>query len=428
MAQRDEPDEIVVRITGDRAIVIGPEAKRSRWGRRIADLAAGEWSSLLRALEPATRAFVESQRWAGGLVELDAVSQAMWSTARKVTEEGDWVQAVLREEGGKFAHLMRVRPGSGVAIMAGGAAVLSAIAAQAQAAQMARDISAIRQRVADVYQHLQSDQVGAVENAVERVEDLVTRLREHGTDGIEASEIPIARNGLGDAMHKCMRHLKDAVTRLEEGDPTTSHQARKIVSDEAVETVMLYLDLLGKIHLALVQLELAQIAVCFHDGNLGLVRTRTVSMTRSAARFRAEIDDVRGRLAQLDADIRKLFRPAWQHLIQPVQALGAASTGAAYVGARRLAPDRTVRVPGLPIPIPLSTAVAGVGVMSTLGKGATNAVLQARAEKELDHWLKRLAESRSRSVQTLDRATPSLEMLQTLTGELAFLAGEDSSA
>lgn len=424
MSPTDEPYVIVVRIAGDRAIVIGPsaETRRSGWGHRIADLAPGEWSSLLQALEPATRAFVESQRWAGGLVELDAVSQAMWSTARKLTEEGDWVQAVLRDDRGKFAHLMRVRPGTGVAVIAGGVAVLGAISAQVQTAQMARDISAIRQRVADVYQYLQSDQIGAVENAVEQVEDLVSRLREHGTEGIEAGEIPIIRNSLGAARRKCMHHLKDAVTRLEEARGESPRQAVKILSDDAIEEVMLNLDLLGQIHLATVQLELAQIAVCFHDGKLGLVKTRTAGVTQSAARFRAEIEDVCGRLDELDANIRTVFRPVWQYAIQPTQVLTAAGAAVAYTAARKLAADKTIRIPGVRFPIPLAAAVVGGGAMLTLGEGVANGVLQPRAEKKVDDRLGRLTESRTRSAQTLNQATPSLEMLQSLMAELAVPA------
>jgi hypothetical protein len=99
---------------------------------------------------------------------------------------------------------------------------------------------------------------------------------------------------------------------------------------------------------------------------------------------------------------------------------------AAYAGARKLVPGKTVRIPGLPIA--LAAAIAGGGVLLALGGGAAHAVLQPRAEKELDGWLRRLTESRSRSAQVLDQATPTLEMLHALTAELAILADASSPA
>lgn len=101
MAPSDEPEEIVVRVTEDRAVVIGaPSAtKHSRWGRWVDDLTSFEWASLLRTLDPATRSFIESQRLTGRLVELDDISRAMWSTAEVITEEGGWIQATLRNRG-----------------------------------------------------------------------------------------------------------------------------------------------------------------------------------------------------------------------------------------------------------------------------------------------------------------------------------------
>jgi len=71
-----EPEDIVVRVIDDRAIVIGAPsgAKRSRWGRWISDLTRGEFASLL-----ATRVTVQrpsgttadtgrayGRRWRGG--------------------------------------------------------------------------------------------------------------------------------------------------------------------------------------------------------------------------------------------------------------------------------------------------------------------------------------------------------------------------
>jgi hypothetical protein len=226
----DEPEEIIIHIPGGRAVVIRPDAETEepRWGRRVASLAAGEWTSVLRTLDPVTRAFVESQRWAGSLVELDEVSRSILPTARKIVEEDGWIQATLRNDEGKFSRVMRIRPGTGVAALVGSAAILSAIAAQAQTAQMARDIRLIRLRMDALYQHLQNDQIGAAANVAEQVDGLVLQLREHGTDGVDPSEFAVIRNSLGDTRHKCLRHLQDAVTTLENAAYGSPGEARVI--------------------------------------------------------------------------------------------------------------------------------------------------------------------------------------------------------
>ncbi|KOU82514.1 MULTISPECIES: hypothetical protein [unclassified Streptomyces] len=99
-----------------------------------------------------------------------------------------------------MSRLLRVRGATAISALSGGTAVLGAIAAQAQAAEMAemaemaRDIKAIRQRVDELSQRLQSDQLGAVENVVEQVEDPVARLRAHGERGVEASDFSVIKN------------------------------------------------------------------------------------------------------------------------------------------------------------------------------------------------------------------------------------------
>jgi hypothetical protein len=417
---RDEPEEVVVRVTDDRAIVIGApsETKRSRWGRWVADLTPRELASLLRTLDPAMRAFIESQRLTGRLVELDRTSRAMWSTAEMIIEEDGWIQATLRNRG-QFTRLMRIRPATGIAAMAGGVAIVGAIAAQAQAAEMARDIKAIRQRVDEIYKHLQSDQIGAVENAVEQVDDLVERLRDHGKDGVEASEIPIIRNALGDSTRKCMGHLKDAVTKLENANQESPRQAEKGVSKEAVEDVMLYLGLLEKLHAAKIQLELAQIALDYHEGKLDVVRTRTARFTKSTDEFRAEIEGVLGRLGQLDQNIRARFGSRWKDAIW-LPASGLAGTAARAV-VDEVAGTKVIRVrlPGASIPIPAKAIAAVGGALVPLGVGGVNAVVQRRAENKLDERLVQLTRASSKSSETMTQATESLEVLRTLTEELA---------
>lgn len=139
------------------------------------------------------------------------------------------------------------------------------MAAQARAAEMARGIEAIRQRVDELSQRLQSDQFGAVENVVEQVEDLVARLRAHGGRGVEASDFSAMRNSLGDVSRKGLRHFGDAVARLESSGQGSVRQAQKGLHEEAVE-VLLHLDLTTQCYVAALQFGLAWMAFDYREG------------------------------------------------------------------------------------------------------------------------------------------------------------------
>lgn len=422
MSLRDESEEIVVFVAEDRAVVIEApsETKRSRWGRWVADLTSGEWAALVRTLDPAVRSFIESQRLTAHLVELDQTSREVMKVGKVITEGGGWIQSSIRNDRGRVTRLMRIRPATGVAAMSGGAAVLGAIAAQAQTAEMARDIKAIRQSLDKIHEHLQTDQTGAVENAVEQVEDLVARLRAHGKRGVKASDFSVTRNSLGDARHKCLHHLQDAVTRLENAEQRSPRKAEKSLSKAAVEEAMLYLDLMAKCYAATVQFGLAEIAFEYHKKRPDVARTLAERITHSTAELRAEIEDVHGRLGQLDESIRAQFRPASKNVRLPSSAAGAVIATTASATAKELAGKSVTlgRLRGTSVSLPAtSIAVGACGLLLTIG--GVDAVAQSRAVKKLDERLGRLAEASGRSSQTLDQAAPSLVVLRTLTEELA---------
>jgi hypothetical protein len=113
---------------------------------------------------------------------------------------------------------------------------------------MARDIKAIRQRVGDISKDLRDEWIGDVNSAVEQVEQLVVMLRLHGRNGVEAGDIPVARNELRKAVMKLLEHLRTAITTLEHvKEQRSPRQAARSLSKEAVENVVLYLDLLGRV-------------------------------------------------------------------------------------------------------------------------------------------------------------------------------------
>ena len=428
-----EPDEIIVQVTDDCAIVFATlnDTKHSRWGRWLARPTNSELKSLLQTLDPVARAVIEAKRLTGALVELHPADREMFKNGFKaITEEGGWLQANFRDHG-QVARLMRIRPATSVAVISGGALTLAAIAAQAQAAEMARDIKVIGQRVEQLYEHLQDDQIGAVEHAVDQVEDLVGLLRAHGKDGVTESDVSVVRNALGDASSKCMQHLKTAVKNLENANQGSTRQAEQILSEDAVEDVMLYLDLVGRLDVATVQFGLAQIAFDCHAGKPHVAKTRAEQITRSSDTFRHEIEDVFGRLRQLDESVRAQFLPWWKRAGKEIAVKTALGTvvgvGAGTARAVTSASAEAVKDDddggasnngeGTKIGV-VAAVVAVAGFAGGLVWGTKNTVDEVRAKKPLEERLGRLKAAGSRSLETPGEAAP-IEWLRVLTKELA---------
>lgn len=428
-----EPDEIVIRVTDDRAMVFAniDGTTVSRWGRWLTKHTASELSSLLQTLDPVSRAVIESKRLTGALVELHSADREMFKSGFKaISEEGGWLQANFRDHG-QVTRLMRIRPATGVAVITSGAMILAGVAAQAQAAEMAGDIKAIGQRVDQLYKHLQDDQIGGVEHAVAQVEDLVALIRAHGQDGVSESDVSVVRNALGDAGRKCMQHLKTAVENLETSNQVSTREAEQILSDRAVEEVLLYLELVRRLELATVQFGLAQIAFDCHRGKSHVAKTRAKQITTSVDKYRHEIDDVCGRLGLLDQSVRAQFLPWWQHASREIPAsAGLGTVGGAGAGAVLAAGPAAAEAirdgNGADAkdvdPKRLAQGAAGgavVGFMGGLVLGTKRTLQETRAKKPLEQRLGQLTAAGIEGLASGSDRTPVLEWLDALTNELA---------
>lgn len=422
--EEGQDEDIVVYVPGDRVLIFSadaPETTSSRWGRSVSRLTRRELASLVRTLDPAAQALIKARQMTGHLVELHPIDVEMLKGgAQWVTEDGGWIQSTLRDKG-RYARVMRIRPETAAAALTRGAFVLAAITAQAQTEAIARDVRAIRQRVEDVYTHQQDDQVGAVRNAVAQVEDLVAMLREHGPDGVDASGFSVIRNCLGDARSKCLQHLKTALAKAEAaGHPGVSPReaASEILTQQATEDVLLYLDLLETLYATTVQFGLAQVAFDYHEGKLDVARTRVERLTSSTDELRGEVDRAWVRVGRLAQGVRAQFQPWWKTTGKEIgtkAALGASSfAGLGLIGEKAppLAKRTSVGHKG-------GAALAAIGLVSGLGWGVKNTVQDVRAKNALDHRLGQFKRARESLQIREDPATPSLAWLRDVTGELA---------
>jgi hypothetical protein len=424
----DAPDEVVVYIAEGRALVIGrdTEEPRSRWGRWLDSRpSAAEFRTLLGRLDQATRAYVESQAWIGRYVELDPVSRAMWGNGFKSHTDADgWAQANLRnEDTNRYARLMRVRQVDGVAAVANATAIFGAMAAQAEAAELAQTLNLISLRVSEVAQHQKTDQVGAIENVLEQVTGLVLRLREHGLKAVHDSEFGTIRNSLGDARRKALGHLRDAVTTLEGVSEATPVDVEKALGEDGVATASLYIELLGQLQLATLQLELGQVAVYLLQGKPDVAATWTTHIAASTEQFRRELEVESGRIDRLDATIRGQFQSAWKHALQPGDRAKEATVGtglALGAAVKKLAGKKTFNIGAVSVPGD-ALVVGASAVGAAVGYGGTrihNAVVQPRAQKSVAASLQQLADREALSFSTMRQAQPSLELLRSVAGEL----------
>jgi hypothetical protein len=431
--EADAPEEVVVYIAEGRALVIGraTEEPRSRWGRWLDSRpSAAELRTLVGRLDQATRAYVESQAWIGRYVELDPVSRAMWGNGFKSHADADgWAQANLRnEDTNRYARLMRVRRVDGAAAVANTTAILGAMAAQAETAELAQTLNLISLRVSEVAQHQKTDQVGAVENVLEQVAGLVLRLREHGLDAVHESEFGTIRNSLGDARRKALGHLRDAVSALEAVSEGTPVEVERALGEDGVATASLYIDLLGQLDLATLQLELGQVAVYLLQGKPDVAATWTAHITARAERFRGELEFESDRIDVLAGIIRGQFQSALKHGLKPGEKAKEAAGGSALAfGAvvKKVAGDRTFKVGSMPVSGKALAAGAGV-VGAAVGYGGThvrNAVIQPRAQKNVAASLDKLAEHQALAFATMSQAQPSLELLRSVAGELTGASG-----
>ena len=394
---------MIVELGGNKAIVFNGSryVENSPWGRRISGLTPHEVASVARTMDAATKALIESRRMTGQLVELDGTSRAMLSTAKAVVEDGGWIQATLRDSQNQFARVMRIRPATALSAAVGVTGVLGSVAAQAQAAEMARDIKAIRQRTDEIYKHLQSDQIGSVENAVDQVESLITRLRAHGADGVDPGEVAVTKQDLGAQTRRCLRHLHDALARLEGARGCSLHQAEKVLSQETAEEVDLYISLLGELRATSVRLGLAQVALDCTAEKLDLVRTRIEQVTETADGLKSEIEAALERIGGLDGDLRRQFKPLQERFdLRP-----ATATASLARAVGRAVPRAGAELVG---------PVAAVGVIGV------NAVVQHRAENKLNDRLRLLSDTCATSAQDLIKTDACLTVLRSITTELGY--------
>ena len=208
------------------------------------------------------------------------------------------------------------------------------------------------------------------------------------------------RNSLGDARRKALGHLRDAVTTLEGVSDGTPVDVEKALGEDGVATASLYIELLGQLDLATLQLELGQVAVYLLQGKPEVAATWTTHIMANAAQFRGELETESDRIDNLDGcHPRQLpvcveARPSAGGDGQAGCRWNRFAFGAA---ANKVAGKKTIKIG--PVAVSGKALAVGAGALgAAVGYGGTqvrNAVVQPRAQKTVTARLKQLAENKA---------------------------------
>jgi hypothetical protein len=165
-------------------------------------------------------ALVKAGQLTGRLVLVDAATAKAIKAGAMVTDKSGDMLAVIRASGGTFSRPTRITPLSGglVKSVMAGPAMLSAIAMQAQLAQVEKSISEVRDAVNAVKGYLEAAEQASVEGrrdtltTVYRTAQETSRMTQSLWDQIQDLEAPLRRD-----VRLADRFLAEAVSELEQG-------------------------------------------------------------------------------------------------------------------------------------------------------------------------------------------------------------------
>ena len=165
-------------------------------------------------------AMVKAGQLTGRLVVVDPTTAKAIKAGAMVTDKAGEMLGVIRGSNGAWSGLSRIKPLSGglVKSAAAGPAMLSAIAMQAQLAQVEKSISEVRDAVNAVKGYLEAAEEASVEGRRDTLATVYRTAQETGQmtqslwDQIQDLEAPLRRD-----VKLADRFLAEAVDKLEQG-------------------------------------------------------------------------------------------------------------------------------------------------------------------------------------------------------------------
>lgn len=412
-----QPETVIIPISDTQAVVLdshdtGEVASHTSAQR----LTVTEVSRLATALQSASEAYITAQKAVGRLVEIDPQTlEMMKHAARTVTEQGGWTQGTVRNARGQIVRIMRVRPVSGATLLNPAAAALGAVAAQAQTADMAKDVKEILAKVGQLQEFTANDRHGHVQSVVNEVAHHVRIAREHGDTEISDAAIANLRLKANQLHESNIRDLRSAISQLDSKNRRLPTGAKKDLTDQNVDRVRVCLQHAALLYSSSAQLYALETSRLLANGKPQVADTHLDELVEWRDHVAVQLQEQLDRLGALDQHVRGLTKPAWRRLLfVPAGAPGSAGVGIATAG--RLAP-----------------AVAGVGaralmagpMLAATAAGGVHAFRQHRAEGSVAEQLERLVESVDQSADIMQQVVDASTSLEASTRSIVASSHTD---
>lgn len=130
-------------------IVIGGEGAASRFGE-VVGVIPGQMAGMLVGADALVKAGIGVGEQSGTLVRVYADSAKALREGRKIYDASGRMLSVVQDANGKFSHVLRIAPATGMQALTAGTGVLSAVAMQAQLASIEKKIQEVLDCVRDL--------------------------------------------------------------------------------------------------------------------------------------------------------------------------------------------------------------------------------------------------------------------------------------
>lgn len=130
-------------------IVIGGEGAASSFGEAVGAI-PGQMAGMLVGADALVKAGIAVGEQSGTLVRVYADSAKALREGRKIYDASGRMLSVVQDSNGKFGHVLRIAPATGVQALTAGTGVLSAVAMQAQLASIEKKIQEVLDGVRDL--------------------------------------------------------------------------------------------------------------------------------------------------------------------------------------------------------------------------------------------------------------------------------------
>lgn len=383
----------------------------SKWKvKRKQGLTAHEVSRIAKSLEQGLQAVIESKKMTGRLVELDPTSAALLKTARKTKEAGGWIQTTLRTDRGTYLRVMRIRPSTAVGMINPAAAVLGAVASQAQTAELARDIKDTLDRVKSLQEHVANERHGDVRGLVQEISLQVAVARAHGADEIAESAITGCRLSAHQLLATTLKDLESGVAHLDARDSKRPSKARAHLTTNHAKDVEVALDDASLLLAACEQLYALEVARLFALGKHAVAQTTLDLMVEARDQAATRINTQLEILKEISDHTHGLEKAFWRRTLGVPTTAGGATIGATAVTAG-FAASRTGVLLAAQVPLRIAGSPAAVAGLAIGGAWATREKFAENNNREVLAVLESSTRSTETTVGEVLRASGQLQEL-----------------